>query len=75
MTGDFTSHKNLEVGAMNDLRNEAYEMKANYVELVTNRAGVVGSGSMSGGYGYVSGFSNSAQTSTVLSGNAYHCEN
>ena len=58
LTGGYTSHKNLEVGAMNDIRNEAHKMGANYVELITNRAGNVGFN----------------QTSTVLSGNAYHCK-
>jgi hypothetical protein len=58
LTGGYTSHKNLEIGAMNDLRNEAYKIGANYVELITNRAGNFGLN----------------QTSTVLSGNAYHCK-
>src|SRR6185437_2402057 len=41
-TGGFTSNRNLEEGAMNDLKNQAAKLGANYVQLVTNRAGVTG---------------------------------
>lgn len=68
-TGGWTSNKNLEVGAMNTLRNEAAKMGANYVSLVTNRAGQHGSG---GGDAY--GFGGSSQQVTVVNiGNAYNC--
>lgn len=64
-TGAWTSNKNLEVGAMNDMRNEAGKLGANYVQLVTNRAGNTGSGG--GGYG---GYE---QTNVTNMGNAYNC--
>jgi hypothetical protein len=38
-TGKFTSNPNLEKGAMNDLRNKANKLGANYVHLIVNRAG------------------------------------
>lgn len=73
-TGRYTSNANLEQGAMNDLKNKTYEMGGNYVQLVTNRAGVTGSTS-SGyerGYGlWVSG--HSEQTNVTSTGNAYKC--
>jgi hypothetical protein len=72
-TGGFTSNKNLEEGAMNDLRNKATKMGANYIQIVTNRAGVTGS--MNGGFGadggYMSG--SSEQTNVTNLGNAYKC--
>jgi hypothetical protein len=63
-TGGFTSNKNLEQGAMNDLRNQAASQGANYVQLLSNRAGVTGGSS--GG---------SQQTNVVYTGNSYKCEN
>ncbi|MCC2644884.1 MAG: hypothetical protein K0R94_662, partial [Burkholderiales bacterium] len=38
VSGAWTSNANLEKGAMNDLRNKANEMGANYVQLTTSRA-------------------------------------
>lgn len=61
-TGGFTSNKNLEQGAMNDLKNQAASLGANYVQMITNRAGVTGGGG--GGQ---------QQTNVTLTGNAYHC--
>jgi len=72
-TGGYTSNRNLEEGAMNDLRNKASKLGANYIQLVTTRAGVTGS--TSGGFdrngGYMSG--SSAQTNVTNLGNAYSC--
>ncbi|KTD20379.1 cytochrome c type biogenesis protein CycH [Legionella lansingensis] len=68
-TGDWTSNKNLEEGAMNDLKNKASRLGANYVQLITNRAG--NTGSMSGFDGSVSG--HMAQTNVTNVGNAYIC--
>ncbi|MCE3044684.1 MULTISPECIES: DUF4156 domain-containing protein [Legionella] len=72
-TGGFTSNRNLEEGAMNDLKNRAAKLGANYIQLVTNRAGVTGS--MSGSFdrrsGYMSG--GSEQTNVTNLGNAYLC--
>lgn len=68
-TGGFTSNRNLEEGAMNDLRNKAARLGANYVQIVSNRAGVTGS--MSGSHGYMSG--STEQTNVTNLGNAYLC--
>lgn len=64
-TGGFTSNKNLQVGAMNDLKNQAGQMGANYVQLVANVAG--STGSMSDGSGGMQ------QTNITATGNAYKC--
>lgn len=68
-TGDFTSNRNLEEGAMNDMKNKAVKLGANYVQLVNSRAGITGS--MSGDRDFISG--HSAQTNITNLGNAYHC--
>ena len=47
IAGGFTSNANLESGAMNDLKNKAFEAHGNYVQIVTNRAGVTASSSIS----------------------------
>lgn len=65
LTGGFTSNANLEQGAMNDVKNKAAGLGANYVQLMTNRAGV--SGGISGGQG------GSSQTNVTYTGNAYNC--
>ena len=72
-TGGFTSNRNLEEGAMNDLENRASALGANYIQLITNRAGVTGSmnGSFGRQGGYMSG--NSEQTNVTNLGNAYYC--
>lgn len=72
-TGGFTSNRNLEEGAMNDLRNKASALGANYIQLVTNRAGVTGSGggAFSNGGGSFGG--GSQQTNVTNLGNAYKC--
>ena len=64
-TGPWTPNKNLEQGAMNDLRNKAAALGANYVELVTNRAS--GTGSAFEGSGSMQ------QTGVITMGNAYSC--
>ena len=68
-SGEYTSNKNLEIGAMNDIKNKAAKLGANYVQLITNRAGSTGSIS-----GSSSGFGGGAsQTNVTNLGNAYHC--
>lgn len=64
-TGDWTSNKNLEEGAMNDLKNKAGEIGANYVQLLTNKAGQTGSWNSYGG--------SMNQTNVTNLGNAYKC--
>ena len=64
-TGGFTSNKNLEQGARNDLRNQAAAMGANYVQIVTTRGGNTGS--------YNQGFGSAEQTNVTYAGNAYSC--
>lgn len=66
-TGSWTSNKNLEVGAMNDLKNQAAKLGANYVHLITNRAGNTGSLDQFGG--------SLEQTNVTNLGNAYSCPN
>lgn len=68
-TGELTSNKNLEIGALNDLRNNAYRIGANYVKLLSNRASQSGGFSSSNGYGSGS----SSQVSVTYVGNAYAC--
>jgi hypothetical protein len=68
-TGEYTSNKNLEQGALNDMKNQASQLGANYIQLITNRAGVTGSGSMANGYGS----SDEEETNVTYTGNAYKC--
>src|SRR5437773_9744065 len=42
-TGGFTSNRSLEEGSMNDMKNQAAKLGANYIQIVTNRAGITGS--------------------------------
>ena len=76
-TGNYTSNANLQSGAFNDLRNKAFELWGNYVQLVMQQAGVTGSGS--GFYGnnnhFYGGGGGSRQTNVSLTGNVYHCKN
>ena len=69
-TGPWTSNANLETGAMNDQKNKASELGANYVQLVTNRASQTISGSSSSFGSSISG----EQTGVVQVGNAYFCK-
>ncbi len=68
-TGGYTSNSHLEEGAMNDMKNKANRLGANYIQLITNRAG--NTGSMSGVNGSFSG--HSEQTNVTNVGNAYRC--
>ena len=73
-TGGFTSNRNLEAGAMNDIKNQAHKLGANYIQIVTSRAGITGSmgGNTFGSHdSYISG--SSQQTNVTDLGNAYHC--
>ena len=65
LTGGFTSNANLETGARNDMKNQAYKMGANTVQLLTNRAGQTGS------FGQGSGAME--QTNVTYTGIAYKC--
>lgn len=64
-TGGITSNRNLEEGAMNDLKNRTSKMGGNYIELVTTRAGNTGSWNRDGG--------SMQQTNVTNLGNAYSC--
>ena len=68
-TGNYTSNRNLEEGAMNDMKNKAAKLGANYIQLITNRAG--NTGSVSGSNGIISG--HMAETNVTNMGNAYNC--
>jgi len=65
-TGGFTSNRNLEIGAMNDLKNEAMKLKANYIQIINSRAGVTASSSNNSN-------GQSQQTNVTNVGNAYAC--
>jgi len=65
-TGGWTSNRNLEEGARNDLRNQAGKMGANYVQIVTSRSGNTGSYDPNYGGGM-------EQTNVTYTGNAYQC--
>jgi hypothetical protein len=65
LTGALTSNQNLAEGAVNDMKNKAHELGANYVELETTTAGNTLSGD---GHG-VSG----QQTDVTHMGNAFVC--
>jgi hypothetical protein len=69
-TGGWTSNKNLSEGAMNELKNKAFDLGANYVQIETDRAGNTVSGNMFGGSGSMSG----QQTDVTMTGNAYKCD-
>ncbi len=45
--GLFTSNSNLEISAINALKNEAFKMGGNYVEIIVNNAGVSGASVLS----------------------------
>src|SRR6516165_11431311 len=44
LTGGLTSNRNLAEGAMNDMKNKAFDLGANFVVLETNQAGSTESG-------------------------------
>ena len=60
-TGGWTSNRNLEQGAQNDMRNKAANLGGNYVQLITNRASSTG------------GSNNLQQTGVTTIGNVYRC--
>jgi hypothetical protein len=65
LTGRFTSNKALAAGAVNDLKNKAADMGANYVVLEDSRAGQTISGDKDGITG--------EQTDVTHMGNGYVC--
>jgi hypothetical protein len=69
ISGAWTSNKNLAQGAMNDMRNKALGLGANYVVLEESKAGNTMSGGGSGGLFSASG----QQTDVTQVGNAYRC--
>lgn len=60
-SGSWTTNANLDEGAMNNLRNKAYAMGANFVQLIANP--------INSGIGELN-----AQTTAVALGNAYYCK-
>ena len=68
-SGSYTSNRNLEEGAMHDIKNQASKLGANYVQLITSRAG--STGSISGADGSFGG--GTSQTNVTNLGNAYRC--
>lgn len=68
-TGGFTSNANLETGARNDMKNQALQMGANTIQLLTTRSGQTGTLAVSQG----SGGGSSEQTNVTYVGAAYRC--
>lgn len=66
LTGGWTSNKNLAQGALNDMKNKAFDLGGNYVVLENTNAGNTMSGNL---YGMSGG-----QTDVTHSGNAYRCD-
>ncbi len=64
-TGEWTSNRNLETGARNDLKNRAYDMGGNVVVILTQRPGMTGGGT--------SIFGSLQQTNVTISGTVYKC--
>ncbi|MCH2172794.1 DUF4156 domain-containing protein [Myxococcota bacterium] len=69
ISGRYTSNQNLAEGALNDVRNRAHALGANYVSIQSETAGQTGSGSSFDGTGNYY----SAQTDVTKTGNAYSC--
>ncbi len=65
LTGGWTSNKALAEGAMNDMKNNAHALGANYVVLEVNSAGTTHSGNSWGFSGQ--------QTDSTYTGNAFSC--
>lgn len=59
LTGDYTSNKNLIIGARNELRNEAFKMGANVVYMETMES--------------ASAWGSLGTTNTTVIGQAYNC--
>lgn len=68
-TGVYTSNKNLQEGAFNDMRNQAVALGGNRVVLLMATAASTGGGSFSNGTGEMS----SGQTNVALTGNVFAC--
>ncbi len=62
-TGAYTSNTNLEQGALNTARNEAANLGANTLVILTQRAGVTGS------------WAYQQETNVIVTGTAYKCPN
>ncbi len=65
LSGPLTSNANLERGALNDLKNRAFQMGGTVVYLIANRAGQTASINRDGG--------SSQQTNVVYIGAVYRC--
>ena len=65
LTGGWTSNKNLAEGAMNDMKNKAHSLGANYVVIENSTAGNTSSGNWYSSHGQ--------QTDITHMGNAYQC--
>ncbi len=72
--GRFTSNANLETGARNDMKNKAYAMGGDTVVILTDRAGVTGSGSAQGSGNLFSASYSQAQTNVTMMGTVFKCK-
>ena len=73
-TGGFTSNANLETGARNDMKNKAYAMGGDTVVILTDRAGVTGSGSAQGSGNLFTASYSMAQTNVTMMGTVFKCK-
>ncbi len=72
--GRFTSNANLETGARNDMKNKAYAMGGDTVVILTDRAGVTGSGSWHGSRTMFTGNYSQQQTNVTMMGTVFKCK-
>jgi len=70
-TGGFTSNQNLQEGAFNDLRNQAYKMGGNRVVLLMSHAASTGGGGAYSG----TGMGADSETNVAITGSVYRCPN
>jgi hypothetical protein len=73
LVGHITSNENLERGALNDMKNKAYEMGANVLHMVSSRAGQTGQFQSSGIGSMSQGGGSLMQTNVTYVGVAYKC--
>ncbi len=73
-TGQYTSNANLETGARNDMKNKAYAIGGDTVVILTERAGVTGSGSWRGSGNMFVGSHHQAQTNVTMMGTVFKCK-
>ena len=80
-TGKWTSNSDLETGARNELKNEAFKLGGDTVFVLSNRAGETSQSTVSGssnayggtGGGNINGYGMSQTTNITYSGTVWKC--